>query len=124
MIYGTGVDLVEISRIEKSIKNEAFLKKVYGKEELEFLNTNKRTESFAANFSAKEAFSKAIGTGIRGFRLCEVQVLRDAQGKPYYKLSGNALKLCEEAGVELYLSLTHTKEYAAAFVVAERRLST
>ncbi len=110
-----GIDLVEIKRIKKWLENENFKNKVYGKDELKELE-NKKAESYAAAFAAKEAFSKAIGTGIKGFSLSEVQVLHETSGKPYFKLSGNAEKLCE--GYEIALSITHTSEYAAAMVTA------
>ena len=64
------------------------------------------------------AFAKALGTGLRGFALNEVEVLRDALGKPYFALSGRAAARAE--GLVFSLSLTHDGGYAAAFVVAER----
>ena len=71
----------------------------------------------AANFAAKEAFSKALGTGLRGFRLTEVQVLRDEWGAPFFQLDGTAAERAR--GLCFSVSLTHTREYAQAFVLAE-----
>ena len=124
----TGIDLVEISRIAKSMENPRFLERVYSPEELELLRTRARSDaplhlcpsavnSAAANFCAKEAFAKALGTGVRGFSLGEVSVLRDAQGRPYLSLTGNAKKLSEQRGLTFSVSLTHAKEYASAVVV-------
>lgn len=74
--------------------------------------------TIAANFAAKEAFSKALGTGVRGFSLAEVSVLRDHLGAPYFAFSGEAEKQVRERGLQFSVSLTHTDELAAAFVVA------
>ena len=119
MIYGVGTDIVEISRIEKSMKSQRFINKVFSEKEIELLKKcNFSSETAAANFCAKEAFSKALGTGIRGFALNEVSVLRDEFDKPYIELSGNALKIGKN--LNFYVSLSHTKEYATAFAVAEK----
>lgn len=112
-----GIDTVEISRIEHSLESESFKRLVYGSEELKELE-NKKAESFAGAFCAKEAFSKALGTGIRGFSLCEVQVLHDEYGAPYFSLSGNAKKIAREKGLEFTLSITHTDTLATASVIA------
>ena len=71
-------------------------------------------------FAAKEAFGKALGTGIRNFELKEVEVKKDSLGKPFLQVSGAAKKLCETVGVEkIHLSISHEKEYAVAFIVLE-----
>ena len=77
-----------------------------------------RPDTIAASYAAKEAFSKALGTGVRGFSLTEVSVLRDSLGAPYFAFSGRAARLVAEQGLRFYVSLTHTDELAAAFVVA------
>lgn len=117
MKLSNGIDMVEIKRIEKSLESKRFIDMVYSSEEQELLKErNFRAETAAANFCAKEAFSKALGTGVRGFSLNEVSVLRDSMGAPYLKLTGSALKL---AGNKIFsVSLTHTKDTAAAFVTA------
>ncbi len=124
----TGTDLVEIGRIAKSMENPRFLERVYSAEELALLRERAKADTplhlspsavntAAANFCAKEAFAKALGTGVRGFSLSEVSVLRDELGKPYLSLSGNAQKLVHEQGLTLSVSLSHAKEYATAVVV-------
>ena len=113
---GIGTDIIEISRIEKSIKSEAFLKRVFSERERELIE-KKGAKSAAANFAAKEAFSKALGTGVRGFSLCEVEVLREDNGKPYIVVSGRAKDMA--AGRKIEVSLSHTEELALAFVVIE-----
>lgn len=122
-MYGIGVDIVSIDRIAKSLERDSFLKKVYGEGEIAlFATENKiKTNSLAANFAAKEAFSKALGTGVRGFELAEVEILRDDMGKPYFQLSGRAKEIAEEKNLVFSVSLSHEKDKAIAFVVAEER---
>ena len=120
-MYGIGVDIVSIGRIEKSLERESFLAKVYGKGEIALFASDNRIKinSLAANFAAKEAFSKALGTGVRGFDLTEVEILRDELGAPYFELSGRAKQIAESRNLEFRVSLSHEKDKAIAFVVAE-----
>lgn len=119
MVIETGIDMVSIARIERSIQNPKFLEKVYGPIELEYFKRhNMPVETIAAAFSAKEAFGKAIGTGIAGFFLVDVQVAHNEIGKPYLVLSGNAKQIAEEKNLKFTLSITHTKEYTTAIVIA------
>ncbi|MBO4894829.1 MAG: holo-ACP synthase [Clostridia bacterium] len=114
-----GIDSVEISRIEKSIQKESFVKRVFGEEELaELKSRNMPAESAAACFCAKEAFSKAIGTGVRGFELKEVQTLHNDMGKPYLVFGGDAKKIVNELGYSFDISITHTDTAATAVVIA------
>lgn len=115
----SGVDTVEIKRIKKSLENTSFLERVYGKKEIQYFKEhNMPLNTIAAAFCAKEAFGKAIGTGITGFNLNEVQTLHNEKGKPYLELSGSAKKLALEENFEFDISITHTKEYATAVVIA------
>lgn len=117
----TGIDLVEIKRIEKSLKNERFLKENFGEREREELSKKKfRPESVAACFAAKEAFLKVIGAGLCGAKLCEIELLHKDSGAPYLCLSGKAKKEAEEKGLKLCVSITHTKELAQAIVIGEK----
>lgn len=119
MSFCTGVDLIEVRRIAKSIENPRFLLRCFSSEERSlFRERGFHPATIAANFCAKEAFSKAIGTGLRGFRLADVSVLRGSMGRPYLKLSGNAAKLAGERGLSFDVSLSHTREYAVASVIA------
>ena len=116
-----GIDSVEINRIEKAMKNPRFCQRVFGEAENSLLAMRGfSAESAAACFCAKEAFSKAMGTGIRGFRLCEVELLRNELGAPYLQLSGNALKMALEKGLRFSVSVTHTKELATVIVIGEK----
>lgn len=112
-----GTDLVEIDRIKKSMENTSFLKRFYGS--MEYAELEKRgfpPQSVAGAFAGKEAFSKALGTGIRGFSLREVEVLHNGDGKPYLHLSGNAEKLA--GGRTFDISISHSEELATATVIA------
>ena len=122
-MLSVGIDLVEIRRIEKSIRNPRFCSRVLGKTEYAQLEMRGfPVQSVAASFCAKEAFSKALGTGIRGFALTEVELLREENGRPRLHLTGNAAELAVARGLaEFSVSVTHTKEYAAAVVVGEER---
>lgn len=107
-----GFDLVEINRIEKSLENPRFRKHVYSEEELTFYP--KRVQSLAANFAAKEAFAKALGTGFRGFSFRDICILRAPNGAPVLLLSQKLQRILGER--KCSLSLTHTHTTAGAFV--------
>ena len=112
-----GIDSIEIDRISKSLEISGFLEKVFSEKEIElFKARNFKAETVAANFAVKEAFSKALGTGIRGFSLNEVSVLRDELGCPYLELAGNAKEVAY--GLNFSASITHTKTVATAIVIA------
>ena len=125
MILGTGVDLMEIDRIEQSIQRYGtrFLERVYTPAEIAYCQTKRRNaaESFAARFAAKEAGAKALGTGI-GFGVTwrELEVTREPSGRPSLMLHGRAAELAAAMGVRhTALSLTHTRTQALAWVILE-----
>ena len=118
-MISAGIDLIEVERIKKSMKNPRFLSEVFSEEERVFFQGRKMSpQTVAANFCCKEAFAKALGTGIRGFSLSEISVLRDAAGAPYFTFSGRCRELVEQRGMTFTVSISHTKEYATAVVVA------
>ena len=118
MIKGIGTDIIEVSRIENSMKNPRFLEKNFTDAENEyFLKKGLNPQSVAACFAAKEAFSKAIGTGISGFSLKDIEVLHNECGAPYIMVYENAKKALSNG--KIHLSLSHSKEYATAMVVIE-----
>lgn len=120
MKYKIGIDSIEIERVEKACGNEHFLKRVYGENELKYFEEHRFSkETMAGSFAAKEAFSKAVGTGLTGFKLNEVEVLHEKTGRPYYKFSGSALNLAEN--YEFDLSITHTKKVATAVTIMVKR---
>jgi holo-[acyl-carrier protein] synthase len=125
MVLGVGTDLIETRRIQESIERygERFLERVFTAGEMAYCMRKKKNaaESFAARFAAKEAGAKALGTGIsRGITWKELEVRREASGRPTLHLSGRAAELAKAMGVRrIQLSLTHSRELAMAVVVAE-----
>ena len=114
----TGIDMVEIPRIQKSISNSRFMNRIFGPLEKGELETSGRIAQRAASgFAAKEAFGKALGTGMCGFLFNEVEVLHDMKGAPYFHLSGKAGEIVKTNKLSISLSITHTAHYAVAVVV-------
>lgn len=118
-MFTVGTDLVEIERIKKSAERESFMRRVYSADERRLFETKAAPfPSMAGNWAAKEAFSKALGTGVRDFSLTEVEVLRDGLGAPYIRLSGRALKAAD--GRSFAVSVSHTAQLACATVICWR----
>ncbi|MBN1968363.1 MAG: holo-ACP synthase [Candidatus Delongbacteria bacterium] len=120
MIIGIGTDIVETLRIEKSIEKNGkhFLDYVFTKVEQEYCSRKKNYESFAGRFAAKEAFVKAIGTGIgKEFGFKDIEIINDEYGKPLIKINKNSSMLSKKH--KIHLSISHSKLYATAFVVIE-----
>ncbi len=118
MIRGLGLDVCEISRMEKLAGNERFLKRYFSENEISYIRTKGGTaaQTMAGIYAAKEAFSKALGTGIT-FDLREIGVFHDEAGMPAYSLSGKAKEL--GGGDRFLLSITHDGGIAAAVCVRE-----
>lgn len=122
MIYGVGCDLCNISRIAKAVGRQGFIDRVFTKKEQEYCTARgeQRFASFAARFAAKEAVLKALGTGLRDGKLLDVEIMQNDLGKPSVILHGAFLQLAEKLKITNWqLSLTHEKDYAAAFAVLE-----
>ncbi len=116
-MYSVGIDIIDIERIKKSTENNRFLSKVFSDKELDYFSSLKNPyPSMAGGWAAKEAFSKALGTGVRGFSLNEVSILHNVNGSPYLELSGNALKIAQ--GLSFSVSISHTDTLATAVVIA------
>ena len=129
MIFGIGNDIVDIRRIEATLarRGERFVERVLGPAELQVFHARRaRAEArgvryLATRFSAKEAFSKAIGLGIRmpmTWRACEI--LNEASGKPVIRLSGVLAEWFAERGFTAHVTVTDETDYAASFVVVEK----
>jgi len=124
MIYGTGIDIVDISRFERFVKedNQPLFKRVFTPDEQSYC-TGKRhsAQHFALRFAAKEAFLKALGTGLRdGISWRDMEVFNDPLGKPELKLYGKAEELFREKGLQrIFLSLSHDGGCAVASVILE-----
>lgn len=118
MITGVGTDLIEIERVKKACKTEAFLLRIYTEQECRQAGGN--AARLAGNFAVKEAVAKVFGTGFRGFEPRDIEVLRDELGKPYVNLYGKAKEMAEELGVRrLFVSISNTALYASAYAVGE-----
>lgn len=124
MILGIGTDIIEIDRIKKiAQENSAFINKLFtNTEKTYFKSKNYRTESISGLFAAKEAVSKALGTGFRNIKMSEIEITHTNLGKPEVVLYGAAQKKAFELGVEnICISISHCKKYAIAYVVMEKK---
>ena len=120
MIVGIGNDIIEIERIEKAISKESFKNKIYTQRELENIEKRgNRTETYAGIFSAKEAISKAIGTGVREFALTDLEILNDDLGKPYVVVSEKLDKILKtkKEDYQIEISISHSRKYATAMTI-------
>ncbi|PMC69290.1 holo-[acyl-carrier-protein] synthase [Fusobacterium nucleatum] len=120
MIVGIGNDIIEIERIEKAISKESFKDKIYTQRELENIKKRgNRAETYAGVFSAKEAISKAIGTGVREFSLIDLEILNDDLGKPYVVVSEKLDKIIKskKEDYQIEISISHSKKYAIAIAI-------
>jgi len=119
MKIATGVDLIDIMRVERAIKRHGaqFLERVYTQKELSLFG--KSLESLAVRFAAKEAVVKALGCGIGDVSWQEIEILRDEMDAPVLNLNGNARQRAELLGYQAWsVSLSHTELQAIAFVAA------
>ena len=121
-IFGIGTDIVKVNRISKSIKSKSFVSRLFNKEEIiKCKKITKTSNCFAKRYAAKEAFSKALGTGIsNGIKFNEIVVSNDTNGKPFIKLLKKTKKIVNKkigkTKYKIALSLTDEDQYAVAFV--------
>jgi len=122
-IYGIGTDVVNINRIKNSLKNKNFISRLFNKNEIKKCNAQiNKANCYAKRFAAKEAFSKAIGTGIsKGMNFDEIIVYNIKSGKPGIRLLGNTKKkvnkIINKKKINIFLSLSDDKPFAVATVV-------
>ena len=119
MKLATGVDLIEIARIEEVVARHGkrYLERIYTPAELE--QCGKRAESLAGRFAAKEAAAKALGSGIGDVAWQEIEVLGDENNAPGLTLHGKALERAKELGLDTWsVSISHSQSHSVAFVVA------
>ena len=125
-IIGTGVDIVENSRIKKSIANNSFLNRVFtNKEILISKKIKNKTSYFAKRFAAKEAFVKSLGTGFRyGLNLKDISIINDKLGKPSFFINKKIKDLIKKRfkinSFNFFLSISDEKKYSIAFVVFQK----
>jgi len=122
MIIGTGIDIVEISRIKNAAKKwqKNFLSKIFTDKELEY--SNEKTSSYqhlAARFAAKEAVLKALGSGLTSrMEWRDIEVWNEKSGKPNVRLTGEVERVSQSRGVKnIIISMSHTRTYAVASVI-------
>ena len=126
-ILGIGVDIIENKRLKKLLKNESFLKRIYGKKEIELSKKIKnKINFFAKRFAAKESFAKSLGTGIRkDLNFKDIQILNDKIGKPYYlktkKISKIIYNKYKTKIYDLFLSISDEKDYSVAFTIIQTK---
>ena len=123
MIIGIGIDIVQVKRMEKWYSNAALLNRFFHIDELAGINMQKNSalQSLAARFAAKEAFGKALGTGLTNIVLKDIMVINSENGKPQMCLSATAKDAFEKSGAnKVHVSLSHEKENAIAMIVLEK----
>ena len=124
-IMGIGVDIVKNKRISASIKNKNFINRTFGKNEILISEKiDNKTSYFSKRFAAKEALSKALGTGFRdGLNFKDIEVVNDKLGKPYYIISSKIKNLIKKKkkikNFNLFLSISDEKEYSVAFTIIQ-----
>jgi holo-[acyl-carrier protein] synthase len=123
-IYGIGLDIINISRIKKNlITNKSFKKRIFTNNEILYCETkNNKYACYSKRFAAKEAFSKALGTGIsNGISFNEIEVKNDVTGRPDIKLTKNTLKVVQKKlkskNFRVFLSMSDDKPFAAANII-------
>ncbi|WP_423707832.1 holo-ACP synthase [Undibacterium sp. WLX3042] len=130
MIYGVGTDIVQLLRIEQALARggERFAKKILGDDELRIffqrreMNSQRGTRYLATRFAAKEAFSKAIGTGVTApMTLHNMQTLNDDEGKPVVKLTGVMQEWMSSRCLTAHISLSDEADHVLAFVIVEKK---
>lgn len=121
MIIGIGTDIIEIYRIEKVInRTSSFIERSFTENEIEYFKLRGlKSNVIAGNFAAKEAVSKALGMGFRGFGLQDIEILRDDLGKPIVRLSNKLYTVLGKRDFNIHISISHSKENAIAYAVME-----
>ena len=125
-VIGTGVDIIENSRIKKSILNKSFLYRVFtNKEILISKNFKNKANYFAKRFAAKEAFAKSLGTGFRNdFNFKDISIINDKLGKPSFFISKKIKNMIKKKfkikKFNFFLSITDEEKYSMAFVILQK----
>ncbi len=130
MIFGTGIDILEVNRMRRQldIPKGRFFQMLFTEKEIEYCtqaaDMGARSQRFAGRFAAKEAFLKALGTGLRdGIKWTDMEILNDGAGKPHINVRNKALNLLNNNNVQaVHVSITHDKSFAAAVVVLETNI--
>ena len=124
-IYGIGTDIANINRIKKSMKNKNFINRLFNKIEVKKCNKQiNKANCYAKRFAAKEAFSKALGTGFRmNLNFKDIEVINDKMGKPYYVKNKKITKIIQKnfkiKNFRCFLSISDEKNYSTAFAIIQ-----
>ncbi len=128
MIVGIGIDIVELERMRAIAdkRQQSFVMRILGTDELEdwqqIEHQGRKVEYLAGRFAAKEALSKAFGTGIGQVTFKEMEIVKHANGKPYVQLTGRAKAIAEENGVtDIWITISHSRTYAVAQAILEKK---
>jgi len=126
-ILGIGVDIVDNSRIAKSLKNNLFIKRIFSNSEILIAKKIKDKKSYySKRFAAKEAFAKSIGTGFRkNFNFKDISIVNDKQGKPYFIINEKIKKIVKKkfkiSSFNFFLSISDEKKYSIAYVILQKK---
>ena len=126
-ILGIGVDIIENRRIKNSLKNTKFKIRVYDNKELKQSNLSKnKVNYFSKRFAAKEAFTKALGTGFRkNLNFKDIVIMNDTMGKPYYLITNKITKIIQKRfkviKFDCFLSISDEKDYSTAFTIIQSK---
>ena len=121
-IFGIGTDIISVDRIKNFLKKRSFINRIFNEKEiLKCKNINNSINCYAKRFAAKEAFTKALGTGIsNGINFNEIVILNKKSGKPYISIIGQTKRILnkkfKKKKIKIFLSLTDEQKYAVAFV--------
>lgn len=123
MIFGVGIDIIEVLRVEKlTQKDDRFVKRIFTQKEIDYCRKFKNgAQNFAGKFAVKEAFLKAMGTGwSNGLKFNEIETVNDRLGKPEIVLLGRTKEIFNERNFKFsHVSIAHLKDYATAVVIIE-----
>lgn len=118
MIIGIGTDIIEIERVKSVIEKTKFMERFFTPQERQYLR-EKKAESTAGYFAAKEAVVKAMGTGFSGFKWTDIEIVK-TNSVPGVVLHGGAIEVARKKGIQrIHLSISHSKLYAVSTAVAE-----
>ncbi|MDR2731401.1 MAG: holo-ACP synthase [Treponema sp.] len=121
MITGIGIDIVDIRRMEHWKNNMKLMERYFNPDELSYILSQKSALSLAARFAVKEAFGKALGTGLTNIVLKDIMVINQDNGKPELCLTGTARNAMEKTGADkAHISLSHERDNAIALVILEK----
>ena len=126
-ILGIGVDIVENSRIARSLKNKLFVKRIFSDSEILIAKKiNNKISYYSKRFAAKEAFAKSIGTGFRdNFNFKDISIVNDKLGKPSFFINENIKKIVKKqfktSSFNFFLSISDEKKYSIAYVILQKK---